>query len=80
MGRHLTLGQSVGGIVEDDRALRLASYQENGKVPKELQIQAAQDDPALDLTSLSLRKTGRPTHQTQKSGSFNSLLPNWELG
>lgn len=66
---------------DDDRALCLASYWKNGKVPKEkLQVQAAEGDPAPHLTSLNLQKTGRPTSQTQQPVSLNSLLPYWEMG
>lgn len=43
-------------------------------------MKAAQDDPAPDVTNLSLQKTGRPTSQTKKPVSLSSLFPNWKLG
>lgn len=67
--------------MKGDRALCLASYCTDEKIPRdELQVPTAEGDPAPDLTSLNLQKTGRPTSQTQQPVSLNSLLSYRELG
>lgn len=67
--------------MKGDRALCLASYFANGKIPRgKLQVQTAEGDLAPDLTSLNLQKTGRSTSQTQQPVSLNSLFPYRELG